>query len=58
MYEFKLPDLGEGIHEGEVLKWHVAPGDEIGEDEIIIVCMSGRGDKDVQEVMRVLGREE
>ena len=28
MFEFKLPDLGEGIHEGEVLKWHVAVGEK------------------------------
>jgi len=32
MYEFKLPDLGEGIHEGELLKWHVQPGEMIDED--------------------------
>ena len=36
MYEFKLPDLGEGIHEGEILKWHVAPGDTIQEDEPLV----------------------
>lgn len=36
MYEFKLPDLGEGIHEGEVLKWHVAVGETIGEDEPLV----------------------
>ncbi len=35
-FEFKLPDLGEGIHEGEVLKWHVAPGDEIREDDPLV----------------------
>ena len=33
MYEFRLPDLGEGIHEGEVLRWHVEAGASIGEDE-------------------------
>lgn len=32
MYEFKLPDLGEGIHEGEILKWHVDVGEKIEED--------------------------
>ena len=36
MYEFKLPDLGEGIHEAEVLKWHVQPGDAVGEDEPLV----------------------
>ena len=36
MYEFKLPDLGEGIHEGEILKWHVASGDDITEDAPLV----------------------
>ncbi len=36
MFEFKLPDLGEGIHEGEVLKWHVQPGDTIAEDAPLV----------------------
>lgn len=36
MFEFKLPDLGEGIAEGEILKWHVAEGGTIGEDEPLI----------------------
>ncbi|MCP4591746.1 MAG: 2-oxo acid dehydrogenase subunit E2, partial [bacterium] len=36
MYEFKLPDLGEGIHEGEILKWHVEAGDTIQEDEPLV----------------------
>ena len=36
MYEFKLPDLGEGIHEGEILKWYVRPGQVIQEDEPLV----------------------
>ncbi|MBU1431843.1 2-oxo acid dehydrogenase subunit E2 [Myxococcota bacterium] len=36
MYSFKLPDLGEGIHEGEILKWHVAAGDRIEVDAPLI----------------------
>ena len=36
MFEFKLPDLGEGIHEGEILKWFVAVGDTIKEDDPLV----------------------
>ncbi len=36
MYEFKLPDLGEGIQEGEILKWHVTEGDEIAMDAPLV----------------------
>jgi len=35
-YEFKLPDLGEGLTEGEVARWLVAEGDEIEEDEPLV----------------------
>jgi len=36
VFEFILPDLGEGIHEAEILKWYVEPGDAIGEDEPLV----------------------
>ncbi len=36
MYEFKLPDLGEGIHEGEILQWHVQPGDLVRDDDPLV----------------------
>jgi pyruvate/2-oxoglutarate dehydrogenase complex dihydrolipoamide acyltransferase (E2) component len=35
-YEFKLPDLGEGLTEGEVARWLVAEGDDIAEDEPLV----------------------
>jgi 2-oxoisovalerate dehydrogenase E2 component (dihydrolipoyl transacylase) len=34
--EFKLPDLGEGLTEGEILKWLVAPGDEVHDGQPIV----------------------
>ncbi|SDN23414.1 dihydrolipoamide acetyltransferase family protein [Alkalicoccus daliensis] len=34
-YEFKLPDIGEGIHEGEIVKWEVKEGDEVQEDDVL-----------------------
>src|SRR5258706_11562405 len=35
-YEFKLPDLGEGLTEGEVARWLVSEGQEIVEDEPLV----------------------
>ncbi|WP_066192779.1 MULTISPECIES: dihydrolipoamide acetyltransferase family protein [Gracilibacillus] len=34
-FEFKLPDIGEGIHEGEIVKWFVKAGEEIKEDDVL-----------------------
>ncbi|PTM57590.1 dihydrolipoamide acetyltransferase family protein [Desmospora activa] len=34
-FEFKLPDVGEGIHEGEIVKFHVKEGDSINEDDVL-----------------------
>ena len=36
MFEFRLPDLGEGIHEGEIIKWHVRVGDLVKADEPLV----------------------
>ena len=36
VFEFKLPDLGEGITEGEVVKWRVKEGDAIEEHQVIV----------------------
>lgn len=46
-FEFKLPDIGEGIHEGEIVKWFIKPGDEINEDDILCEVQN---DKSVVEI--------
>ncbi|PSQ30509.1 branched-chain alpha-keto acid dehydrogenase subunit E2 [Halobacteriales archaeon QS_9_67_15] len=33
--EFKLPDVGEGVAEGELLEWRVEPGDTVSEDQVV-----------------------
>ena len=35
-YEFKLPDLGEGLTEGEIARWLVKEGQEIAEDDPLV----------------------
>jgi pyruvate dehydrogenase E2 component (dihydrolipoamide acetyltransferase) len=33
--EFRLPDVGEGVAEGELVEWHVKPGDAVVEDQVV-----------------------
>ncbi len=42
VFEFKLPDVGEGIHEGEIVKWHVKAGDAVKEDQLIVEVMTDK----------------
>ncbi|MDP4162973.1 MAG: dihydrolipoamide acetyltransferase family protein [Bacillota bacterium] len=34
-FQFKMPDIGEGIHEGEIVKWFVKAGDKVQEDDVL-----------------------
>ncbi|MCA9765338.1 MAG: dihydrolipoyllysine-residue acetyltransferase [Carnobacterium sp.] len=46
-YQFKLPDVGEGMAEGEIVKWLVAEGDTIKEEDSIVEIQN---DKSVEEI--------
>ncbi|MED1204234.1 dihydrolipoamide acetyltransferase family protein [Heyndrickxia acidicola] len=46
-FEFRLPDIGEGIHEGEIVKWFVKPGDKVDEDDVLCEVQN---DKSVVEI--------
>src|SRR3954469_22581197 len=39
-YIFKMPDLGEGTVEAEVVAWHVKPGDLVQEDQVMCEVMT------------------
>jgi pyruvate dehydrogenase E2 component (dihydrolipoamide acetyltransferase) len=41
-WEFKLPDIGEGVTEGEVVAWLVKPGDAVKEDEPMVEIMTDK----------------
>jgi 2-oxoisovalerate dehydrogenase E2 component (dihydrolipoyl transacylase) len=41
-FEFKLPDIGEGIAEAEIVAWHVKVGDTIAEDQQIADMMTDK----------------
>ena len=45
--EFRLPDLGEGLRDAEIVQWHVAPGDHVVADQPLV---SVETDKAVVEI--------
>ncbi len=46
-YAFKLPELGEGMAEGEVSSWLVKEGDAVKEDDVLVEIQN---DKSVSEL--------
>lgn len=40
--DFKLPDIGEGVHEGEITKWLVAVGDTVESDQPMVEVMTDK----------------
>jgi 2-oxoisovalerate dehydrogenase E2 component (dihydrolipoyl transacylase) len=41
-FEFKLPDIGEGIAEAEIVAWHIAVGDQVREDQQLADMMTDK----------------
>ena len=39
-YVFKMPDLGEGTVEAEIVAWHVKVGDHVAEDQVMAEVMT------------------
>jgi len=46
-FEYRFPELGEGLHEGEIVKMHIKPGDEVNDESIL---MEVQNDKAIVEV--------
>ncbi|HET8707263.1 MAG TPA: dihydrolipoamide acetyltransferase family protein [Pseudomonadales bacterium] len=44
---FKLPDLGEGLHEAEIVEWHIKAGDKVKTDQIIVSVETAKAIVDV-----------
>ena len=41
-FVFKMPDLGEGTVEAEIVAWHTKPGDAVNEDQVIVEVMTDK----------------
>lgn len=40
--EFRLPELGEGVHEGELVKWKIQAGDSVKDDQPLLEIMTDK----------------
>ena len=38
----KLPDVGEGVAEAELVEWHVKEGDLVREDDVLVAVMTDK----------------
>lgn len=47
IHVIKVPDLGEGIAEVELVAWHVAPGDEVAEDQPLADVMTDKANVEI-----------
>ncbi len=46
-FEFRLPDIGEGVAEGEVVEWHVREGDAIAEDAPLVSVLTDKANVEI-----------
>jgi len=46
-YDFKLPDIGEGLTEGEVTKWHVKEGDTVAENQPLCSVLTDKAEVEI-----------
>ena len=61
-YEFRMPDLGEGVAEGEIVRWLVAVGEEVAEDALLVEIQTDKATVEVPSpaagvVSRILAEE-
>ncbi|MFT3708001.1 MAG: dihydrolipoamide acetyltransferase family protein [Archangium sp.] len=62
LFEFKLPDIGEGVVEGEIVKWLVKAGDSVKEDDGLVELMTDKATVTVPspragKVLKTYGKE-
>ncbi len=46
-FEFKLPDIGEGLVEGEIVKWFVKEGDTVAENQPLASVLTDKAEVEI-----------
>lgn len=57
LFEFPLPDIGEGVAEGEVVEWKVKEGDAVKEDQVLLEVMTDKATVEISSPVRGTIRE-
>src|SRR5687767_15853719 len=47
VYVIKMPDIGEGIAEVELVEWHVKPGDVVAEEQVLADVMTDKANVEI-----------
>jgi pyruvate dehydrogenase E2 component (dihydrolipoamide acetyltransferase) len=61
-FEFKLPDIGEGVAEGEIVKWFVAEGDRVERDQPMVEVLTDKANVEIPApragvILKILAKE-
>ena len=46
-FEFRLPDIGEGVAEGEVVQWFVKEGETVSEDAPLVSVLTDKANVEI-----------
>lgn len=46
--EFRLPDIGEGVAEAEIVEWHAGPGDAVREGQVLVAVMTDKASVEME----------
>ena len=57
MLEFKLPEIGEGVVEGEIVRWHKQPGEPVRANEALVEVMTDKATIEVPSPVDAVVRE-
>jgi pyruvate dehydrogenase E2 component (dihydrolipoamide acetyltransferase) len=52
LFEFPLPDIGEGVAEGEIVEWKVNEGDAVKEDQVLLEVMTDKATVEISSPVR------
>ena len=53
--EFAMPDVGEGLTEAEIVTWHVAPGDTVAVNQVLVEIETAKAAVAASSAVRTIG---